>query len=283
MVGTALDRQGGVAAALTTWRNDGLFERRNILYVATNGSGGGLRLIGRAVKAWFRCAWALGFSDVSLVHVHTSSYVSFWRKSPVMALALLIRRPLIVSLHGGAFREFYAGTHRFGRAWIRLVMRRAMRFVVLTPQWRRWVESTEPSACVCVVPKLRRHCRYWRHSSQTDPTLLLFVGRVEKDKGLFVLLEALASARHHGADWRLVCAGNGDLVAARGAATAHGLSEADVQFVGWVDGDAKRRWFERCALLVLPSFIENMPVAILEAFSYGKPVLATRVGGVRMS
>ncbi len=53
-----------------------------------------------------------------------------------------------------------------------------------------------------------------------------------------------------------------------------------VRFLGWIDGESKRQWLERCTLLVLPSFIENMPVAILEAFAYGKPVIATRVGGV---
>ena len=120
MVGTALDGQGGVASVLRTWSDEGLFARWDLCFLATNGSGGPLRKLVLAIRAWLRCAWTLTFGGVALIHVHTSSYVSFWRKTPVLALALSMRRPLIVSLHGGAFRDFYAtvaGSARHGFGW----------------------------------------------------------------------------------------------------------------------------------------------------------------------
>lgn len=281
MVGTALDGQGGVASVLRTWRDEGLFSRWNLLFVATNGSGGPLRKLGQALRAWLRCTWTLAFGDVALIHVHTSSYASFWRKTPVLALALSMRRPLIVSLHGGAFRDFYAARGWLGKAWIRLVMRRAVRFVVLTEEWRQWVVATEPRSQVRVIPNPAPVLPPMpADSTGTDPDVLLFLGRVERDKGVFVLLEALARARAAGAPWRLVCAGQGDLEAADQAARGLDLGPDAVRFLGWIDGETKRQWLERCTLLVLPSFIENMPVVLLEAFAYGKPVIATRVGGV---
>ena len=63
-------------------------------------------------------------------------------------------------------------------------------------------------------------------------------------------------------------------------ARAAGLGDASVEFVGWVDDAAKAAWLQRCEALVLPSLIENMPVAVLEAYAFGKAVIATRVGGV---
>jgi glycosyltransferase involved in cell wall biosynthesis len=227
------------------------------------------------------CAWYLTVAGYGLAHVHTSSYVSFWRKSPVFAMTLIFRRRLLVSLHGGGFREFYGARGFLGKAWIRLVMRRSLRFIVLTEEWRRWVVATEPRAHVCVIPNPAPFLPELPDGGfRSEPDLLLFLGRVEREKGLFVLLEALSRARRSGAAWRLVCGGTGDLEAARRAAQELGLGAEDVQFLGWIDGEAKHDLLARCRLLVLPSFIENMPVSVLEAFAYGKPVIATAVGGV---
>jgi glycosyltransferase involved in cell wall biosynthesis len=109
---------------------------------------------------------------------------------------------------------------------------------------------------------------------------LLFLGRIEQAKGVFLLIDALARAHAAGACWHVVCAGSGDIERARAAARHCALGDAVIDFVGWVDGDAKRALLQRCEALVLPSLIENMPVAVLEAFAYGKAVIASRVGGV---
>ena len=282
MIGTSLDGQGGVASVLRTWRDAGLFERAAVRHVATNASGGPVRKLLAALRAWLVCARLVLAGRVPLVHVHTSSFASFWRKTPFLALALTRRHRLIVSLHGGAFREFYAARGAVGRAWIRLVMRRAARFVVLTEEWRRWATSIEPRARLCVVPNTVPDVPPAPPAPHGagERGCLLFLGRVEQAKGVFVLIEALARAHAAGACWHVVCAGTGDLARARAAAQHWALGDAAIEFVGWVDGDAKRVWLQRCEALVLPSLIENMPVAALEAFAHGKPVIASRVGGV---
>jgi glycosyltransferase involved in cell wall biosynthesis len=281
MVGTSLDAPGGVAAVLRTWRDAGLFERAGIRFIATNEGRGALGKGIAALRAWFACAAAMLFGRVALVHVHTSSYASFWRKTPVFACALLLGKPLVVSLHGGAFREFYAERGALGRAWIRLVMRRARRFVVLTESWRRWAMEIEPRANVCVIPNTVAPVRA-RSSAESEAVRgpLLFLGRIEREKGIFVLVQALARAHAAGAAWRLVCGGTGEVEAVRRAMQQARLPDEAIEFRGWVGGEQKAALLDQCALLVLPSLIENMPVSVLEAFAHGKPVIATRVGGI---
>lgn len=285
MVGTHLDGRGGVATVLRTWRDQGLFERCGVQYLATNGDGGRARKAMLAIAAWWQCLVGLSTGRVQLIHVHTSSYVSFWRKTPVMLMAMVVRRPLIVSLHGGAFREFYAGSGVIGRSWIRLVMRRAIRFVVLTPGWCEWVLKTEPASRVVVIPNPAPEVPPWPIDTR-DPgdsnrtTTALYLGRIEAAKGIDVLLDALAAAHQRGAAWRLVCGGVGEIEAAQRRCRELRLPETAVRFVGWADGDQKRQLLRNCDLLVLPSRIENMPVVVLEAFAYGKPVVATAVGGI---
>jgi glycosyltransferase involved in cell wall biosynthesis len=53
-----------------------------------------------------------------------------------------------------------------------------------------------------------------------------------------------------------------------------------VQFAGWVSGTKKAELLNKCDIYVLPSYNEGLPISILEAMSYGKPVISTNVGGI---
>jgi poly(glycerol-phosphate) alpha-glucosyltransferase len=54
-----------------------------------------------------------------------------------------------------------------------------------------------------------------------------------------------------------------------------GLKGASIVFAGAQYGGAKRAWLSRCDASILPSLSEGLPMAVLEAWSFSKPVLAT--------
>lgn len=103
-----------------------------------------------------------------------------------------------------------------------------------------------------------------------------WVGRLGREKGLDVLLEALAGLRDR--PWRLAVVGDGP-EAARLRDLAEGLGmEGRVRWLGVVE-DAGR-YFRAFDVFCLSSRTEGTPVVLFEAMAAGVPVVATRVGGV---
>ena len=108
--------------------------------------------------------------------------------------------------------------------------------------------------------------------------LLGAVGRLSPEKGHRVLIDAFCDVARRLPGARLAIVGDGPEEAAlRRQVGTLGLA-GHVTFMGLrADG---QQLIAALDAMVLPSFSEGMPNVLLEAFAYGTPVVATRVGGV---
>ena len=117
-----------------------------------------------------------------------------------------------------------------------------------------------------------------------DTVNLLFLGRLEDEKGGRYLLEALPKIRlSAGQKLRLVIAGQGTR-ASSWQALAKGIQEAHpwirTEFVGWVEGADKTEAIAEADIFVMPSvWPEPLGMAPLEALSMGVPVAGFPRGG----
>lgn len=103
---------------------------------------------------------------------------------------------------------------------------------------------------------------------------IVFVGRLKEQKGLHVLLHAIADSNE-----TLTIVGDGP-ERSRLEALADQL-EIDVQFVGEVSPEEVTEYLLRGKVFVLPSIRgEGLPNAVLEAMAVGLPVIVTDTGGV---
>jgi glycosyltransferase involved in cell wall biosynthesis len=109
---------------------------------------------------------------------------------------------------------------------------------------------------------------------------LVCVGRLCAEKGMLVLVQAVAQFVAAGGRCELVLVGDGPLRGAIEALIAEHHLEDAVRILGWKDSDAVRAEIERSRALVLPSFAEGLPVVIMEALALGRPVLTTQIAGI---
>jgi len=111
---------------------------------------------------------------------------------------------------------------------------------------------------------------------------VLYVGRLHPLKGIDVLIKAFHDAVESSIDLKLMVIGPGDLKPYKELAQRLGVDK-DVLFMGFVDEETKIDAIDGSLAVVVPSvcdYVEVYPMIISEAWARGKPVVATRVGGI---
>jgi glycosyltransferase involved in cell wall biosynthesis len=120
----------------------------------------------------------------------------------------------------------------------------------------------------------------WGVPRQDGVLRILTVGRLTAVKAQPLLLDAVQGLTPRGVPWTLRIAGSGPLRAGlEERARRLGISDR-VEFLGPVAASRMPEELRRAGLLVVPSFMEGIPVVLMEAMASGVPVLTTRVGGV---
>ena len=115
----------------------------------------------------------------------------------------------------------------------------------------------------------------------SNPVRFLFVGRVDQNKRVDIILEALAAARQDTRqDLVLEVVGDGPAIeTVRGLARELDLENV-VRFQGWLGPEELHRRYAQGDILLLVSAAEGWPKTPMEAMCYGIPAICTHVGTI---
>lgn len=187
---------------------------------------------------------------------------------------LLYRRPWVVSHHGLYPTRGLAGV--LGRVKIHLARLATSRISVS----QFVADRVDPGSRVIGNPYRSDLFRILEGVERTRD--VIFVGRLVSDKGVNVLLEAVALAAQQGRRIELAVAGDGpDAEILRANVMARGLSE-QVTFLGRLEGQPLVVELNRSRILAMPSIVEEgFGLAALEGIASGCWVVASDSGGLR--
>ena len=105
---------------------------------------------------------------------------------------------------------------------------------------------------------------------------LIYVARIEKNKGIFKLIDAIDKIRAEKPNISLLIVGRGNLESAVRKYIKEKELEENIHLAGWVDDLACV--YNSARIFVNPSFNEGGPRVALEAMACGLPMVTTRVG-----
>jgi glycosyltransferase involved in cell wall biosynthesis len=194
----------------------------------------------------------------------------------------------LVSTFFGVELTWAAGGMRAMRPLLRRIIRRSDAVTAISSYTAGLIRALEPGADPAIIPF--GAAVDTSDAPETEPHLhtglrLLFVGRLVRRKGVHVLLDALALLPEEPPVHLDVVGGGPELGSLRDQARMLGLHER-VTFHGVVPEDELKRRLVSCDALVLPAVVdekgdvEGLGVVLLEAMSFGKPVIASAAGGI---
>lgn len=109
---------------------------------------------------------------------------------------------------------------------------------------------------------------------------LVCVGRISEQKAQLLLISAASRLRQIGVICEIVLVGDGPMRTLVEEAIRQAGLEGQIVITGWASGDRVKAQIMEARALVLPSFSENLPVAIMEAMALGRPVISTYIAGI---
>lgn len=216
-----------------------------------------------------------------LCHINLSTGGSAVRKVIYAALCRVFGLPYVIHLHGGSYREFYAGLTAPFQAAVRGLFLRAERVIVLGSVWRDFVISeigVDPERAL-ILPNAVSGPAQSASKPSSEAPHLLFLGEIGPAKGTPELIEALANPKLQALDWTATLAGDGAVEALRQAIAAADL-DSRITVPGWIEPDEVNALLARSQILVLPSHVENLPLSMLEGMAWGLCPVVTPVGAV---
>ena len=235
----------------------------------------------------------------SLVHLHvmheiTPSVLFLLKKYPtVMTLhgsETFLRKLVLWKLKPGNFRQrvydkkdlniagkfTYFYFHSIQKFFYNLALKNVDIFIAPS-QYLQNIAKTDVSPIVHVP----NFIEFQQFHELTNTYNVLFVGRLEKIKGVECLIRAVSFIIKVFPQTTLTIVGDGrDKTDLFSLAVTLQL-EKSIHFAGWVDHKDLATYYEKASLVVIPSVVpENFPTVCNEAMSAGRPVVGTNVGGI---
>lgn len=205
------------------------------------------------------------------------------------AAALDSGYPCIITVHGVKFREARIMIQEAGivrgildTLFERSNVRRARHLIVNNPYVSREFPRITRAHTYTIDNPVEE--RFFQVEAEPEQGRILLPGRLIPRKAVHHLLQAFSEIAFDFPQARLYLAGEKESSPAYVASLEHYVREQGledrVHFLGSLTVDEMAEQYGRCAFVVLPSQQETQPVAIEEAMAVGRPVIATRVGGV---
>jgi glycosyltransferase involved in cell wall biosynthesis len=281
MLGESLDRSGGIVSIQKLILNNAP-DQIEINLIPTLRDGSTIYKIIVFIQAFSQLFWRLLTKKTDLVYIHVAERGSAFRQAATTTLAWLFHKPVILHSNTADFHVFYPNLLPILRAGFRWAFGNATRFVVVSKSWQDFfVENLElKTERVTILPNPVKIPVEVPHRVNAKQVTFVFLGKIGDRKGAFDLIAAFAAIPPAQREQtKLIMAGDGEVEKARSIVQELQLTQY-ITIFDWIDETQRNQLLESSNVFILPTYNEGLPMALLEAMSWGLPSITTPVGGI---
>lgn len=218
---------------------------------------------------------------VKILHSHTAAGNDFRRTTSFVKLAKFFRKKVIIHSHASMFKDFYSKSSQKNRENILSTLNKADVLIVLSESWKEWfIGIGVKEDKIFILHNITDYPIKKVVEKDTEKLKFLFLGEIGERKGVFDLLQAISEHKKElKGSVELRIGGNKQEERLLKTISDNKLSDF-VRFEGFVSGEKKNYLLNWSDVFILPSYNEGLPISILEAMSYGMPIISTPVGGI---
>ncbi|WP_149846361.1 glycosyltransferase family 4 protein [Paenibacillus sp. 37] len=278
VVGSSLKDMGGIVSVIKNIEDSSISEMYAMQRVETYITGSVFSRLLIFIRGFIQFWMKLYTFKPDIVHIHMANNGSFYRKSLFLLTARkLFRKSVILHIHAASFDDFY-NQFALQRKYCHYILNQADKLIVLSQTWKEYFATIVPVTAIEVLYNGVFVKEPFVREQQTAVNAL-FMGRLGERKGVYDLLQSIQQLKALGVTATFNLAGDGEVEEVKAIVQQYGIEDR-VNVLGWINGEQKEKLLREADLLVLPSYHEGLPMAILEAMNCGLPIISTTVGGI---
>jgi glycosyltransferase involved in cell wall biosynthesis len=239
-----------------------------------------------AIRRVIVFVWKVMYYRPDSVLIFAANGPSIYEKGAMAMIARFFGRNTIFAPRGGPIVKEVEQSN-FKRKFLIRVIRKSNYVICQGSFWKEFYSSLmdyQDTDKLVIIPNWIDSSLYQNEKKDTANSsgtlLILFVGWLMKEKGVFDLFNALNSVDFGDKKAEANFIGNGQAREALLEMAKQKAVSAKLHFPGWLYDADKIQYFKSADIFVLPSYAEGMPNSLMEAMASGIACIATRVGAV---
>lgn len=219
--------------------------------------------------------------NYDLYHIHVASRGSTFRKGHYVDVIKKWNKKVILHVHGAQYLVFFNEITEKKQKRVIEILKKSDMVIALSQDWKDKFDQ-KFGLINCYV--LENGIDMERLSPAIQDQAIhqeafVTLGRLGQRKGTYDLVEAVDIARETVPNIKCYLAGDGEVEKVRKLVKSKNL-ENNIDVVGWANFDKKLELLKSVSTLILPSYNEGLPMAILEGMACGKAIISTTVGAI---